>query len=517
MVENNTSYNSNINNVKKIRHICIDHSKDLLNSAIVLKEKGYHNIAFHLALLSLEEIGKAIMLVIGYTNFKGEDNFIYQANEDHKKKLFWALWSPTMEKDKITRKQIESYKDLAYNLHQKRLSGLYVYVNIENIEHPNKTVCEKELETLIRITESRIGMEEHSEIKEFETQQIKDMEWFQEASDKTENKNLIFGNKSLDKLHEIGDIKAWIRWLKEQFEIAEKESKELTAKEMKRIEPVGEERKHSKWEVKYRLLTLSHSIRQNVLNKWNSNSKYIKLNLGKEDKRKREIIVDLMLPKSVSANALWWTGWGYARRVAVALNIGTQGYFWWQIPKDISRFYDKIKDLDSNCEVVVERIPKLSLDWGNLILTERNLWDMGLALSFMPHPGEKSKNEPFDHYIAGISMLAKNDIHVQCEPDVFQHFFNALRSAMIIYGDYKKDNEFRVKAAEVFENIAPGLEFYKDYINIAESYEETGKWNQVLTLTEAVGMKLLCDIYLLAKFRKLATERVNKNKGPIQV
>lgn len=496
-------------NLRKTRQNCIDHSKDLLNSAKLLRDKNYKNISYHLSTLALEEIGKVAMLTAGYMGSEKKQSIINQAGEDHVKKLFWALWGPTIGKDRITKEQIDTYRGLAKKVHEQRLAGLYVSINIENQISPKDVIPDKELETLINVTDARLSMEEHTDISEPNNQAQSDLEWFHNIANDQEKIKLMFGQKSLDKLCELGRTPEWIRWIREQFEVSEKECREIAEKELNRNMPQEKEKDDPKWEIRFKLISLSHSIRQNVLNNWNEKSLYIKLNIGKQGKKKRELLVDLTLTKRVPIQGLWWAGWTFARRFTVALNIATRGYFWWQVPKDISRYYEKIIDIERKCDVNVERNPKLSIDWGNLTLSENELWDTGLAYTFIPYPTDKEKIEPYNHYVAGISMLAKNDIHVQCEPEVFMQFYHSLRLSMESYGDFKIGDKFSETADNVLSVIAPGLECHRELIQLAEGFETKRKWDKPITLTEAAGMKVICDLYLLQNFRRLAKKRIN--------
>jgi hypothetical protein len=58
-----TDKTGNANRALKIRGACLDHARDLVAAAErVIRDRGFPNIAYHLAILALEEIGKAGMV-----------------------------------------------------------------------------------------------------------------------------------------------------------------------------------------------------------------------------------------------------------------------------------------------------------------------------------------------------------------------------------------------------------------------------------------------------------------------
>jgi AbiV family abortive infection protein len=71
---------------------CRSHAQDLFDGAKLLREKSLPNLAYHLATLALEELGKAQL--IGMKSFAKDDadSWYGKQFDDHIKKLFWALW-----------------------------------------------------------------------------------------------------------------------------------------------------------------------------------------------------------------------------------------------------------------------------------------------------------------------------------------------------------------------------------------------------------------------------------------
>src|ERR1700686_2894496 len=104
-----------------IRQACLDNAKRHLEAAKLLAGVGNYNVAFECALLALEEVGKAVILMMTrsrtLTNSDDQPDWM----DDHTKKLFWAIWSIVFGREPITEATFRAYQGMARNLHQRRL------------------------------------------------------------------------------------------------------------------------------------------------------------------------------------------------------------------------------------------------------------------------------------------------------------------------------------------------------------------------------------------------------------
>lgn len=87
---------------------CLSNAKDLLKAANkILNEENLPNIAYSLAVIALEEIGKAELLLLNHFA-QTRDNKSFSKDkyfEDHIRKLFWALWGRhSVEKQSLRNK-----------------------------------------------------------------------------------------------------------------------------------------------------------------------------------------------------------------------------------------------------------------------------------------------------------------------------------------------------------------------------------------------------------------------------
>jgi hypothetical protein len=356
-------------------------------------------------------------------------------------------------------------------------------------------------------------MEENVELREL-TEEDRDLiSWFSGTSADPNKNRFIFGRESLDKLSELKKARDWFLWLRQRFNALEQESQAFVAHELGRPQPEGGERSIPKWRIRIRLTSLSHSIRQKPLNEWNQRVPHIQLNRS----NKKELLVDLTLPKAIPLNGLWWAGWGQARALTAALNIGSMGFFWFSIPEALSRYYDSIEDLENKQQVVLERVPKLSIDFGHSTLDSADLQRMSLVRGFMPGPNDSTMHATYNHYLTGLGFMGKNDVHMQVEPNAFIEFLRAFKSALRLYGDWDLGTDFRAATRRVLEAGVPsdnlGGNTTLELIELGQTMETSRVLTKHITLTEVIGIKIVCDVYFQIVLNRKAQERVRKERG----
>ena len=100
----------------KIAHkACLDHAEDLIAAARTVFDIKKHNIAYHLATLALEEIGKAGLLFISLQagSFDRDPAWARKNSRDHVKKLFFAFFGASFGNRVLDKKEFESFQGLA--------------------------------------------------------------------------------------------------------------------------------------------------------------------------------------------------------------------------------------------------------------------------------------------------------------------------------------------------------------------------------------------------------------------
>src|SRR5205085_8287918 len=98
----------------RLRALCLEHAADLVSSAERVLENGFANIAYHLAVLALEEIGKAgLIMSRAITAGSRDSEWIDKKLGDHIWKIQWAVWSVGFSGKRIDPKEFEEARRFA--------------------------------------------------------------------------------------------------------------------------------------------------------------------------------------------------------------------------------------------------------------------------------------------------------------------------------------------------------------------------------------------------------------------
>ena len=500
--------------VERVRAACIKNAEELLNAAKQLPP-GTAHIAYHLATLALEEIGKSSMIFISSlrdSRDQDERKQLVDWIDDHERKLFWAIWSPLFDKESPWR-GIQQAMEIGKHIHATRLATLYV-----DPKDPDARlrISGNELQILTGLTENRLELEKLKKTRELTQEEKSDLDWFLLASENPQLRPIIFSKGSMEKQAECdnrNEPTGWIHWLRAAIEESNRLSEELTRKEMNRVPPEGEEGYEDKWEITIRLKSWSHSIRPKQLKEWNNGVDKIKLFTTAD---KRELLVKFIAPKKLQAQMVWYGGQQSAYLLVVALNIGTNGFFWWYVPSFVSRYAEKVRDLEEKAEVVIERVPQLVLSWGNLVLTSEHLNSVGIVFSHMARIHDPTRQAPYTRYFRALALMAKNDIFFQFEGNILVEFYLVMREAMMAYGHWDgKDETLSQAVDEVFQALSAGGEFtgmVKDLIQAAELTRQGTNKTRPITLEDVAKMKVVCDAYLNLRARQDMQEQIAATK-----
>jgi AbiV family abortive infection protein len=484
----------------------------------LLDRDNLPRLAYHLAVLALEEVGKARILKMKVVSERQDREFpaaIARAMDDHVRKLFWAIWGPSMGHELVTREQIEGNIGLAQRLHERRIGGLYVDRTAEGVSLPMGSIAADETDALLRFARTSIEIERvppGAPEPERTPEEEERTRWFFDATDDAERRKLIFGGASMRKLHECADVRKWVTWLKETFETNEAESRAALDREMARV---VDDRKTAqpKWRTTIRLYSASHSIRQKPLNNFNSGLHWVKFRAvsGKNN----QLLVDLDAGSNLAITDVWQTSYFLSRRLVMALNVATLGHFWFHEPLDrdpkaSGRFYERITDLQTKIDVGAHRNPPLRIEFG----PPRALEDADLhrvvgcfaALISLHGPEEGAI---CDRYHDGTAFIAKTDSQMSFEIQGVAAFYIALKTAMSVFGYWQPSSESYPVALRRFCG-----ESYKEFdlphvdrlIDNGEVINTGRPVQHAMTMNDVGVMKAICDTYLIRTFRKLDDE-----------
>src|SRR5215469_13150542 len=125
----------NLQQIAFVVESCLKNATRLLGVARDARKPDHNHISYHLATLALEEVGKASMIAVSSLRqssqmeteeAEGENRAQINWIDDHQRKLFWALYTPTFGKKQITADEIRELQATASHIHNTRLATLYV-------------------------------------------------------------------------------------------------------------------------------------------------------------------------------------------------------------------------------------------------------------------------------------------------------------------------------------------------------------------------------------------------------
>jgi AbiV family abortive infection protein len=128
------------------------HAADLIAAAQAIVERFPH-LAYHFAVLALEEIGRGVLLVVQASAGGPEEARTLSARmEDHEAKVFWSPENA----EPLTAQQIDDFRELARRIHEARKSGLYFDPAAGVL--PREAISRDEADHAIALAEARMGM-----------------------------------------------------------------------------------------------------------------------------------------------------------------------------------------------------------------------------------------------------------------------------------------------------------------------------------------------------------------------
>lgn len=244
---------------------CVKHARDLLDSARAVFDIKHPNIAFHLALLALEELGRRELIGLQRVAENSGNERPWQKHAlAHTKKIFWCFFGLEFLSGRIQKERLDALKELSETLHNQRMAGLYVDYQNESLSVPEDAIDPQYCAELLKLAESQVTLAEKEKLREHVEQEDLDLQaWFLTITSKKENTPIIFSKTSIDKLAELNDAKQWVLWLKEQFDNAAAVSRKQLEQEIERSRAVPEKGTKNKWKLRIRITSQSHSVRQN--------------------------------------------------------------------------------------------------------------------------------------------------------------------------------------------------------------------------------------------------------------
>jgi AbiV family abortive infection protein len=499
--------NDPLNTTNNVRHECLANAEALLSVAERELGKGADHISFHLGILALEEIGKAVISGIKFATSTFEDEERGPGGEDdHVRKLFWAIWGVSLRVGTFTSAEIESNQKLATSLHRRRIASLYT--DSTNPIPLGERVSPDDAKNLLSLTRSRLEIEKDISIKEDQDPESNEaLKWFFKVSKDQEKRAELFSIESRNKMAELQDGVKWLVWLRERDNKQREEMRAFAEKELRRERPSEKEKFVPKYKIRIRLQSTSHTIKDDAFVKWNTGVNDIKIfKVGKKQLSgfaRSEIYVDFLIPKAIPVQGVWDHGMFMSRIFIVALNVATKGFFWWKVQRDPEKYYEEMVDLEADkngrigLHIAIGKRLTINWDEAKLKLDQKGMVGVEVVLGFM-FKRFKVLEDFIKHYTLGLALFSKTDIHLRMETNSFIEIFNALKCAMLALGDWDGKSNFRETVIAKFASLE-GITELEQTIDLGIKAEKAGATLPEITLTEVMAIKLYCDIYLILK------------------
>jgi AbiV family abortive infection protein len=488
---------------------CFRNARDLLRAAKrLLEDEKLPNISFHLAVLALEEVGKAVML--GTRDIMravdGETVFVDKRLDDHVFKLFWALWTPSLARGNVSREEYESLRGLARSMHEDRLGAMYVAPDREAGEASLQDMDDQRVRQVVELTEARLGMETSRDWQAIDLGSGSIMRWFLDATNDPEKRNLIFGQKAFDQLAELGQMREWMAWLKEQFDQAEVMGRESLQRELARVVPDWDERGEPKWQVAIRLFSYGQSIRNKAIRSWNSRPTWIRMSPVQNDSS--AVDVEFTYHEAVSAEALAPMSYRAANMFVAAMNIGSLGgFWWWHRAEQTEKFYQRLTDLKAapGMKIALNMHAWPKFEWMREALDDSALQRIGLCFGMMARLERPVYQAVIEAYLTGLALIGKSDLHLNFAPQAAERFAACLLEAMRHFGAWDvTDAGIPAAIAGFFGPLFKQPEDEQELIDLLRQLRQRPLNAADVTLEKAAILKFFCDVYLVKRFEMMA-------------
>lgn len=516
---NERDVGSAANRESEQRLLCLDHARDLIASTerVLANDSGFPNIAYHLAILALEEIGKAGMLAARSVGKHGLDaNWIDKRLDKHVDKIMWAVWSPNLLGGKIDPKAFTEARSFAESTHDRRMAGLYVdYASAGVSISPREAVQLEHATSILNLAKTCLELEA-ARRQPADNESTEELEWFLSTVNDEFGKKRLFSQSFINKHEEFrGDTRAWVRWAREEFaRIATQEKEHLQRELARQASEPGQG--NPKWLMKIRVKTPSHSLRQKTLNYWNEQVNAVKLRAV--GNKSHDLILEITINDHIKAEELFDFGMAFSKIHLAMLNIGTAGFFWYDLSNQSEAYYESITDLESpNMNVVTGRRSGLSREWSESVPGGGRRERVALEEVHIDHairglavfgPWSDREAEPiFGSYLHGLTLLSKADIHLSVETMARDAFLKGLRSAMHRFGDLEQiDGALLPALHRAMSPIIPEEAHRNELFGTLDT-------GGAASISEALAAKRAADLYLTLMARKLWPEFVRRVTG----
>ena len=139
---------------------------------------------------------------------------------------------------------------------------------------------------------------------------------------------------------------------------------------------------------------------------------------------------------------------------------------------------------------------------------------MGRVLAVYPFFMRESKKLKtfLEAYAVALSVFCKIDVHFRAEATAFDEFFKTLKAAFLIFSDWDGKSDFKEAVLKKFKEIGEFKEL-DEAIQMGVDLDPVSGKVPNITLTEVVGIKLYCDIYMQLQAKNYMEQLATTERG----
>jgi AbiV family abortive infection protein len=475
---------------------CVVNARALLDSAKAVERAGHHNIAFHLATLSLEELGKREIYQLQEAAKAVGDPPSWQASavQDHVRKLFWCLYSLGTVTDIVDQQQSFNKRGAADDIHANRLAGLYVDIDDGALNIPSKAISPKQAAALIELADALVQDRETQKPREdIPHEELELQAWFLRTMDDPERRKRILTSKSFDMLKALNNVPAWTRQMKAELDAEDAELRALAERELQRSPTFDIRSRKARWVIRSRIETLSNSIRSRFIKEWNDKITWIKMVAVQGERKKEHLIVEFTLGDDVPIQALWALGFTLTLRLVIAMNLATSGFWWWQQAPNKTKYYDSIHDLENKKGVELEE-GSFHIFQQRAAMTDVHARTLVMCFVALPDdPRDPQRGNSYAAYLGGLNFLALNSVTWRCEAWAFGQFMQAFRGLMEEAGYLRTGETISAGTSRFLNERFPELDRFEHaaFIGLIDTIQT--QQTTSAKIGDVYLMKLLCE------------------------
>ncbi len=498
---------------ERISEACLLQAQELTEAAETLLKIGKHNLAFHLAVLAIEEIGKRVLYLINASSIASEEpEFVSEsAYEDHVGKLFWVVFFTAVFHINVGSQQIEAMRGLARHLDDRRKAAVYVNPHLKPFRSPKNIIKVAAAENAVALARVEVDAGRARSSTSLIAEHFDSLKWLLQHSSRPEMRTFLYSDESMKKLREFKDIDEWINWHKDREAERRREFVESVREDRAR-DPSSRKRQEVRWRMQIRIAGVNPPVRSSALKAWNERVVWFTLTAG--DKSRKDLHASLTMNDSVPVEHVYLAGREFCERAILALNVGTLGCFWWEEPSNKKRYFEKLTDSARSRVIGLDEIHPESVYNHMPAINGELMARAAIPAVVLPWPND-SRYIGLQRYLEGMQFYSTINVFRRHEYYAFRSFYDAywaiLRDFAEIPDERTRDN-YIAGLPDNLRNSEPILKLFE----IGEALQSDRPPADLANLADVEWMKRLSDIQLLGwsmrKFEKMIEARKKRKK-----